>query len=107
MFNSVPNAHPGISDEAIDKLPIETIKELTDYTDGLPNCAICTDDFTPKEQTRKLPCEHFYHDGCIRPWLKQSSTCPVCRAPLNTNSDDMAQASRSASDGTIIQEPLD
>ncbi|KAI8057939.1 hypothetical protein BDF22DRAFT_662958 [Syncephalis plumigaleata] len=103
----VPNANPGISDEAIDKLPMETIKELAAYPNGIPNCAICTDDFTPEEQARKLPCEHIYHDGCIRPWLKQSSTCPVCRAPLGANTDNTAEASRSASDDTVAQEPLD
>jgi hypothetical protein len=27
----------------------------------------------------KLPCGHWFHDFCIRPWLEQCQTCPTCR----------------------------
>ena len=27
----------------------------------------------------KLGCGHFFHPGCIAPWLRRSETCPTCR----------------------------
>nr|CCC93304.1 conserved hypothetical protein [Trypanosoma congolense IL3000] len=29
-----------------------------------------------------LPCNHCYHVGCIRQWLSESATCPICRVSL-------------------------
>ena len=29
-----------------------------------------------------LPCGHYFHYHCLRSWLEQSSSCPVCRASL-------------------------
>ena len=30
----------------------------------------------------QLPCGHCFHGGCIRPWLLEHNTCPVCRHEL-------------------------
>lgn len=27
----------------------------------------------------ELGCGHFFHPGCIAPWLRRSETCPTCR----------------------------
>lgn len=44
------------------------------------DCAICLNDFRDGETLRLLPCMHSFHDGCIRPWLLQSSSlCPLCK----------------------------
>merc|ERR1711916_219839 len=32
-----------------------------------------------------LPCSHIIHAQCLLPWLQTSSTCPMCRADLNSN----------------------
>lgn len=29
-----------------------------------------------------LPCGHFFHYTCLRSWLEQSNSCPICRASL-------------------------
>jgi hypothetical protein len=43
-------------------------------------CCVCqTSDDAP---IPRMPCGHSVHDECIRPWLAQGDTCPVCRAPL-------------------------
>lgn len=53
-------------------------------TAGVPGsneeCCVCqTSDDAP---IPRMPCGHSVHDECIRPWLAQGDTCPVCRAPL-------------------------
>lgn len=31
---------------------------------------------------RKLPCNHIYHEDCLKPWLKKHTECPLCRLDL-------------------------
>ncbi len=44
-------------------------------------CAICTCEANDEsgEQWLVLTCEHKFHPACIRPWLAQNNTCPLCR----------------------------
>jgi len=46
------------------------------------DCTVCTNRFNEGEKIRLLPCKHIFHDGCLRPWLEQSTTCPNCRLDL-------------------------
>ncbi|UJR37573.1 hypothetical protein I4U23_030274 [Adineta vaga] len=53
-------------------------------------CAICWENF---EKARCLPCGHLFHQNCLRSWLEQDTSCPICRLslqedtpqPTNTN----------------------
>lgn len=41
-------------------------------------CAICTEDFLPGTDVRKLPCGHIFHPACIDRWLLDFAvTCPL------------------------------
>ncbi|XP_058219553.1 uncharacterized protein LOC131330074 [Rhododendron vialii] len=42
-------------------------------------CAICLDDFEPKQLIFRTPCNHMFHEDCIVPWVKSHGQCPVCR----------------------------
>ncbi|KAL0416899.1 UNVERIFIED_CONTAM: putative E3 ubiquitin-protein ligase HIP1 [Sesamum latifolium] len=43
-------------------------------------CVVCQDDLC-QENTRigVLDCGHEYHASCIRQWLQQKNTCPLCK----------------------------
>ncbi|KAI9591202.1 hypothetical protein BDF19DRAFT_455962 [Syncephalis fuscata] len=107
-----PHAQTGVTDEVIDQLPVNIIKDVSNYTDGMPDCAVCKDEFACGDEARQLPCRHQYHDDCIRPWLKQSSTCPVCRADMASTATATATTDEPAATGSpygshLSQEPLD
>ncbi|CAL8467034.1 g6570 [Coccomyxa elongata] len=42
-------------------------------------CHICMDNFKRGTKIMQLPCEHRFCQGCIRKWLHDHRTCPVCR----------------------------
>ncbi|CAL5369177.1 unnamed protein product [Camellia sinensis] len=70
-------------------------KEKVEDEEG-KRCAICLDDFEPKQLVTLTPCNHMFHEECIVPWVKSYGQCPVCRfvickpmgqnaMPLNNN----------------------
>ena len=42
-------------------------------------CSICLDKFQKKNIVNRLPCRHIFHYNCLRDWLKDNNTCPLCR----------------------------
>jgi hypothetical protein len=45
-------------------------------------CSVCTEAFQSSERVVELPCQHCFHSPCIKPWLAEHNTCPVCRFAL-------------------------
>ncbi|WVQ78415.1 hypothetical protein IAT38_000501 [Cryptococcus sp. DSM 104549] len=42
-------------------------------------CAICQEGYLPRDPVTFGPCKHVFHRDCEKTWLKQKSTCPMCR----------------------------
>ncbi|XP_039624342.1 E3 ubiquitin-protein ligase RNF181 isoform X3 [Polypterus senegalus] len=51
-------------------------------------CPVCLLEFEEDETVRKMPCEHFFHSGCILPWLGKTNSCPLCRLELPTDNEE-------------------
>jgi len=51
-------------------------------------CTVCHEQYQRGEVIRILPCEHFFHYKCLKPWFKKSNACPLCRL----NIKDVIQA---------------
>lgn len=59
---------------------------FTSRADAL--CTICLSEYQGKDILRILPtCGHNFHINCIDLWLRQNSTCPVCRVSLRDSDD--------------------
>lgn len=45
-----------------------------------PACAICLDEFAPRDGCAHLPCstQHAFHEACARRWLAVNASCPLC-----------------------------
>ncbi|KAJ8267779.1 hypothetical protein COCON_G00129510 [Conger conger] len=72
---------PPAEKEKISSLPTVIVSQ--EQADLNMECPVCKEDYSVGEPVRQLPCNHFFHSGCIVPWLEMHDTCPVCRKSLS------------------------
>lgn len=50
---------------------------------GDPTCTICAVEYELEEKVVLMQCDsrHFFHEDCIKKWLRINANCPICRAP--------------------------
>uniref|UniRef100_A0A6N2LKB5 RING-type E3 ubiquitin transferase n=1 Tax=Salix viminalis TaxID=40686 RepID=A0A6N2LKB5_SALVM len=64
--------------------------------DGLvegTECSVCLNEFRDDETLRLLPkCSHAFHIPCIDTWLGSHTNCPLCRAPIVTNTGEASSS---------------
>ncbi|XP_069060514.1 E3 ubiquitin-protein ligase RNF149 isoform X2 [Pleurodeles waltl] len=66
--------------KAISQLQLHTVKRGEKGVDvDAENCAVCIENYKPKDVVRILPCKHIFHRVCIDPWLLEHRTCPMCK----------------------------
>ena len=58
--------------------------ELTEDSGGEP-CSICLEEFVVPNRIIVLACEHKFHSDCIKSWILQESSCPICRQRISTS----------------------
>lgn len=46
------------------------------------DCCICLSEMIIDDTIHILPCKHYFHDNCIKPWLFEKLTCPLCKFDL-------------------------
>lgn len=49
----------------------------------LPSCCICLNEIKIGKHSILLPCAHLFHYKCGANWLKDNSTCPMCRQEID------------------------
>lgn len=67
----------------LEKIPIFVYSSETHHQSPLEECSVCLSEFEEEDHGRCLPkCGHAFHVDCIDTWFRSSSTCPLCRAPV-------------------------
>jgi hypothetical protein len=61
------------------KFTAKTHKVNTKY--GIKTCNICLEEIT--KNIKKTSCKHYFHPKCLRKWIKNSPTCPMCRTHVH------------------------
>ncbi|GER51159.1 RING/U-box superfamily protein [Striga asiatica] len=57
------------------------MKENNMKEDESSGCAICLEEYKANETRATISaCSHRYHATCIKAWLKENDTCPLCRS---------------------------
>ncbi|XP_062158878.1 E3 ubiquitin-protein ligase AIP2 [Alnus glutinosa] len=90
--DAVPRRVPPASKEVVAKLPVIIIEEEILAKLGKDaECAICRENLVVSDKMQELPCKHTFHPPCLKPWLDEHNSCPICRHELQT--DDHAYES--------------
>lgn len=55
-------------------------------TRRMEDCCICLGSM--QRGVRSLPCKHSFHASCIKRWLEEKESCPLCQTPVYTLSVD-------------------
>jgi len=79
-MNEPPRVRPA-DPFLVDALPLSRVAaaDLAQMPDEHRSCAICLEEFRNGDQQRTLPCFHRFHKACVDQWLRQDSTCPLCK----------------------------
>jgi len=106
---STSGAPPG----CIDLLPVVTMQDLCTDPSFTKECCICMEEFNRLDTIVETKCRHIFHKNCCREWLRQSRTCPVCRADIpstvegsvNESGIEMSDSNLSNNTSTIPMGP--
>ncbi|XP_034958941.1 RING finger protein 24 isoform X2 [Zootoca vivipara] len=76
----------------------EKVKELNLHE----ICAVCLEEFKPKDELGICPCKHAFHRKCLIKWLEVRKVCPLCNMAVL----QLAQLHSKPDAHGLPQEPL-
>ncbi|CAH8390827.1 unnamed protein product [Eruca vesicaria subsp. sativa] len=86
LEDSGPPRAPPASKEVVEKLPVIVFNEEMLKTLGAEvECCICKENLVIGDKMQELPCKHTFHPPCLKPWLDEHNSCPICRHELPTD----------------------
>lgn len=107
-----PQGNAGLSKEVINKkFPVVIYKTLP-KKDNETLCTICLEEFTMKDNVRKLACTHLFHATCIEEWFSTNKYCCLCKRDCSRAQDlditvDVGRFQENITPVDLIQEDLD
>lgn len=66
----------------VDNIPDITLENITELNDENKICSICLEEYKNNDKIKKLDCNHIFHSECVKIWLSNKTTCPICRTDL-------------------------
>ncbi|CAN6806366.1 unnamed protein product [Brassica oleracea] len=81
-----PPRAPPASKEVVEKLPVIVFsEEMLKKLGAEVECCICKENLVVGDKMQELPCKHTFHPPCLKPWLDEHNSCPICRHELPTD----------------------
>ena len=75
---SVPSKRGGVSPQRMRSLRV--VNRNKDTTTTMDPCVICMESLTGSSY--HLHCGHVYHVNCLRQWMRNNQSCPMCRKDI-------------------------
>ena len=79
--------YDGLDEDIIQSYPISKIKDINKLDEEKKKCLICLDNFKNNDDSIILPCIHIFHAECIKKWLKNKNSCPICKSKIDNNNN--------------------
>lgn len=54
-------------------------------------CCCCMENFSKEKEIKRTKCLHYFHTDCLRKWLKNAKSCPLCRSDLEASVNDQGE----------------
>lgn len=67
-------------------------------SEGKAECSVCMDDVFMDEEVLVLPCNHWFHEQCVKAWLSEHNTCPICRTGVGRDGSAVPAGSNAPSE---------
>ncbi|KAL2653656.1 hypothetical protein R1flu_021784 [Riccia fluitans] len=85
-FGNAPRGPPPASKAEVAKLPvIDVTEEVLTRIGESTECAVCREVLVVGDKMQEMPCKHSFHPDCLKPWLEEHNSCPICRYELPTD----------------------
>eukprot|EP00932_Pfiesteria_piscicida_P002311 SRR837773.12248.p1 GENE.SRR837773.12248~~SRR837773.12248.p1 ORF type:complete len:451 (+),score=23.43 SRR837773.12248:33-1385(+) len=83
---------PPASELVRDALPRVLVTKEDQVDSNNSKCAVCLEDYCIGQRATRMFCGHLFCTTCIREWLRQANSCPICRFELATDEADFEAA---------------
>jgi hypothetical protein len=82
------NRRKVVAGDVLDNFATVVVGEGEEHGCVGESCRVCLVQFEDAEVVRCLPCNHLFHDECIRQWLTSwKNTCPLCGVELGIEAE--------------------
>eukprot|EP00565_Helicotheca_tamesis_P009016 CAMPEP_0185725436 /NCGR_PEP_ID=MMETSP1171-20130828/1704_1 /TAXON_ID=374046 /ORGANISM="Helicotheca tamensis, Strain CCMP826" /LENGTH=420 /DNA_ID=CAMNT_0028393571 /DNA_START=240 /DNA_END=1502 /DNA_ORIENTATION=+ len=75
------------------------------FLDDGVTCTICILEIEDGDRIGVLPCDHYFHVDCLKPWILKRNSCPLCQTKkiaepqYDHNNDENGDTAEEGSDG--------
>lgn len=66
--------------ECVEHFELPILKEYPDEFFFKHQCSVCFEQIQKKDSYQLSSCEHIFHKGCIKQWIQNAYSCPLCRS---------------------------
>ena len=79
----------GLEQQIIDNMEIYKMKNVEKLDNDKKKCTICLENYVDGDDSIALPCIHIFHADCIKTWVKDHNTCPICKKDINYENEEV------------------
>ena len=79
----------GLDKNILENMEISKIKDVDKLDNDKKQCMICLENYINGDESIALPCIHIFHANCIKTWLKDNKSCPICKYEIKYDAEEL------------------